>query len=97
MPLGEQVDAASESEGYAASAMFRESVADAPTPSSLRPVTGGAAARRLTSRAYRTEEEHLVLVVVIGVNQVRAPASSFGISRSPAFGAEKLGGSHRDG
>jgi hypothetical protein len=51
----------------------------------------------LTSGAYRTEEEHLVLVVVIGVNQVRAPASSFGISRSPAFGAEKLGGSHRDG
>lgn len=51
----------------------------------------------LTSGAHRTEEEHLVPVVVIGINQVRAPAQSFGISTSPAFGAEKLGGSHRHG
>jgi hypothetical protein len=49
----------------------------------------------LTSGAHRTEEEHLVAVVVIGINQVRAPAPSFGISASPAFGAEELGGSHR--
>ncbi len=95
MPTREHIGAAG-SDGYATTpAVLAEHLVDISNAVIVRaglPAVPKVA--ELASCAPCAEEDDFILFVVTGINEVRLPAASFGISTSPAFDADELSGSH---